>query len=182
MSYFATYTGRKIDFENFKESDVCLEDISHHLSNIQRFGGAVDFKYRYSVAEHCMNVMSAGEHLSKEAARYALMHDAAEAYIGDVVTSFKALLPDYKEIEKHVEDVIFSKYNIDTSHRAQVKEIDSRIMLNEVLAFMPEKYSLYKAQLPDIEPLHMRLEASCVPPQHAKKWFLMHCTWCGIGD
>ena len=182
MTYFATYTGRKIDVKKISADDICLEDIAHHLSNIQRFGGALPFGCVYSVAQHSM-IVAAHVHGNdnEEACRHALLHDATEAYLGDIVTGLKSYLPDYKKIEKRVESIIFEKYNIDTSYKELVKETDTRIVLDEVLEFIPDKYSLYQDQLVGIKPLGVKIDRHH-KPEYTKGWFIRYCKMFNIGD
>jgi hypothetical protein len=84
-----TSSGRFVDPLDADPADIVLEDIAHALANICRFGGHV--KRHYSVAEHSINVARLlsdwgyGPHV----ALHGLMHDAAEAYLGDVVSPIK---------------------------------------------------------------------------------------------
>ena len=81
--WMMTHTGRHVDPLNVRAEDICLEDIAFALSNLCRFGGHVRF---YSVAEHCVRVCRAAP---PELQRAALLHDAAEAYIGDIIRPLK---------------------------------------------------------------------------------------------
>jgi hypothetical protein len=76
-----TYTGKLIDLANFSEEDVRLPDISHALSLISRFTG--HSKCPYSVAQHSVMVSRL---TLPENALWGLLHDASEAYLGDVAT------------------------------------------------------------------------------------------------
>lgn len=183
MSYFATHSGRKIDIKTISVDDICLDDIAHHLSNIQRFGGALPFGSVYSVAQHSMIVTTHayGDDKNEVAARHALLHDATEAYLGDIVTGLKELLPDYRKIEKRVEAIIFEKYNIDTSYKELIKEIDTRLVLDEAKEFVYDKLGLYEAQLPGIKPLNARIDRHH-KPDYTKQWFLRWCKEFNIED
>ncbi len=89
-----TFSGTDISLNHPSSSDVKLIDIAWHLSNTCRFfGGCVDF---YSVAQHSV-IMS--EQAPKEIALAALMHDAAEAYVGDNATPLKTYISDLWTVE-----------------------------------------------------------------------------------
>ena len=78
-----TFTGKMFDFFKPKPETICIEDIAHHLALINRYMGAT--KVPYSVAEHSVrcSLLPVGGPLLN------LMHDAAEAYIGDAVSPQK---------------------------------------------------------------------------------------------
>lgn len=97
-----------------------IKDIAIGLSNICRFGGQI--REHYNVAQHSLIVTSlAPERLKK----VALMHDAAEAYIGDVIKPLKVILGyNYKAIENEFERIIFSKFGIDHNCIELIKPYD----------------------------------------------------------
>ncbi len=105
--YMETYTGRKVSPFDLKEEDICIADIAHSLSLICRFGGHT--KNFYSVAEHSARASEIVEFDLKLA---TLMHDAAEAFLGDVIRPIKYSLPVLQEIEDKVAMVIRNKYSI----------------------------------------------------------------------
>lgn len=59
-----------------------------------------------------------------------LLHDAAEAFTGDIVKPLKIMLPEFAEIEQRIEDLIAAKYGVDFSH-TEVKEIDQAMLIAE---------------------------------------------------
>lgn len=87
----STYTGRDFDLCDPTSWDFHLEDIGRALSNTTRYQGHVDF---YSVAEHCCSVSEwlqeqGHDHLTQY---LGLLHDATEAYIGDIPRPQKKLM------------------------------------------------------------------------------------------
>ena len=116
-------SGNYFDLQDPSASRFEVTDIAHALSNICRFTGHT--KQFYSVAEHSVLCSYLVPH---EDRMVALMHDAAEAFIGDVSSPLKKLLPDYKAIERGVEEHVFSTLGLPYPFPPSVKEAD-RIML-----------------------------------------------------
>jgi len=96
-----------------------ITDIAHHLSNICRFNGATTS--HYSVAQHSVLVSRI---VPPYLALAGLMHDAAEAYVGDLPSPLKALLPDYQDIENNILQTIFEKVGINFPYHNEVKRAD----------------------------------------------------------
>lgn len=90
-----TFTGRQFWPADPRPSDICVEDIAHALSLLCRFGGHC--RSHYSVAQHSVLVSMA---CRREHALIGLLHDAAEAYLGDVIKPVKReLRAVYKPLE-----------------------------------------------------------------------------------
>lgn len=125
-----TWTGIYFDLANPKPEEVRLKDIAQGLSNICRFGGQIN--RFYSVAEHCVLAAMEAEKrgFSKRIIKAVLLHDAAEAYVGDVVKPLKIMLPQFAEIESAVESAIEQRYGVDLSHAA-IKPIDHAMLIAE---------------------------------------------------
>lgn len=121
-----TYTGKLVDLANFREDDVRLPDISHALSIINRFTG--HSKCPYSVAQHSVMVSNLCQ---PEHALWGLLHDASEAYLGDVATPLKNVLPGYRELEEHVQRTIARVFHLPWPMPAAVKEADLRALMGE---------------------------------------------------
>lgn len=92
--FLQSFTGRKIYVTDPRPEDVCIEDIAHALSLICRFGGHA-LKH-YSVAQHSVLVSSL---CTKEHFFAALLHDASEAYVGDMVRPLKRQMPEFAALE-----------------------------------------------------------------------------------
>ena len=98
-------SGVLFDLTNPAGSPMSLQDIAHGLGWVCRFAGQTN--RFYSVAEHCFHVARL---VPVELARVALLHDASEAFIGDVTRPLKALLPDYQAIEARIEAAIAARF------------------------------------------------------------------------
>lgn len=88
-------SGLYFDLLDPQPDQFTLSDIAGALSKICRFGGQID--YFYSVAEHSVHCFDQADRdgASPAVCRLALFHDAAEAFIGDVVKPLKVMLPEY---------------------------------------------------------------------------------------
>jgi hypothetical protein len=131
-SWMQTYTGRQFYPLAALVEDIDPEDIAHALSLICRYGGHVD--RFYSVAEHCV-LMS--HTVAPEHAAWALLHDATEAYVGDMVRPLKHHMPEYRDIEDRLMAVIAKRFGLASATMpAEVKDADNRILLTERAALM----------------------------------------------
>lgn len=119
-----TYTGKHIDIWAMKEEDIDLVDIAHHLSLICRFGGAC--KEFYSVGQHSLLVRELVVNASadKMTQLTALLHDAAEAYIGDLIRPLKYTQPKLIELEKRIMGTISKKFGISGGDYELVNKMD----------------------------------------------------------
>jgi len=127
-----TFHGQTIDLAQPDPSTITLRDISHNLSNLVRFNGST--KYRYSVAQHSIYVSKL---VAPEHALQALMHDAPEAYLGDVVSPLKGMLPAYKEIEINMWHAICLKFKLDPAVTKEVHMADAQAYLQERCTLIP---------------------------------------------
>lgn len=95
-----------------KTDQININDISHALSHLCRFGG--HSKFFYSVAQHSILV---SEYLKREGRSpliqlYGLLHDASEGYLVDLPSPLKKGMPDYVEIEKGLQMIIWDALGI----------------------------------------------------------------------
>jgi hypothetical protein len=124
--WLQTYTGVEFHPLDPRPEDIRIEDISHALSKLCRYGGhCIRF---YSVAEHCVHVASKAPDSLK---LVALMHDAAEAYIVDVPRPVKHLLPQYKAIEERLEAAIAVRFGLVWPFPEEIKRLDNAILADE---------------------------------------------------
>lgn len=113
-----TYTGRAVNFLDLRPEDIDIEDIAHALSMQCRFNGHT--KWFYSVAEHCVHV---SREVDQAFAFEALLHDASEAYIGDMISPIKTISPAFKDIENKVEGAINRRFQISSYYPLQATEV-----------------------------------------------------------
>lgn len=123
-------SGHLFDFLDPHNSEFTIEDVAHGLSLICRYTGQC--RAFYSVAEHSLLVSDIATDYRYE----ALLHDAAEAFIGDVTRPLKQLLPEYKRIETVVEDAVIERFGLDRNYRATVKAADLRVLAAEQVQVM----------------------------------------------
>lgn len=125
--WMQTYTGRRFFPMDPRAEEIDPLDIAHALSLLCRYNGHVD--RFYSVAEHCVLMSYAVRH---EVALWALLHDATEAYVGDMIRPLKGSMPDYRDAEDRVMAAIVERFGLQSLHMpAEVKAADSRILLTE---------------------------------------------------
>ena len=125
-------SGHYFDLADPLPSQFEFADIAGALSKICRFGGHCD--PFYTVAEHCYHCsrVAQGDGRSRDVQLALLMHDAAEAFVGDMVNPLKVMLPDFQEVERRIEKVIAEKFQIDFElHAWCVKEIDRAMLIAE---------------------------------------------------
>jgi hypothetical protein len=138
--WFQTFSGKLVDAENPTPEMVDIQDIAHALSMTCRFGGHCrDF---YSVAEHSLIVCQYGtpplhpqDPSFPRAILALLMHDAAEAYIGDIISPVKYLLRDAHPIEQKWLVAIEQKFNLEerlSQPDQYVKDADLMVLSHEV--------------------------------------------------
>jgi len=126
MTKIVTHYGNIVDLVNPDPSTITLKDIAHNLSRIVRFNGAG--KYRYSVAQHSIYVSNL---VAPQHALPALMHDATEAYLGDVVSPLKQLLPEYIRIERRMWEAICLAFELNPALSHAVHRADRQAYLKE---------------------------------------------------
>ena len=125
-----TYTGLKFWLTNPQPEMICIEDIAHHLAMQCRYDGAT--KTHYSVAQHSVIV---SELLPDNLALSGLLHDAAEAYIGDQTKPYKDLVETRfsLSIEYRITLAIYEKFNAWPIHSPEIKEADEMALRAEAL-------------------------------------------------
>lgn len=130
--WMQTRYGRKFWPLDPRPSEVFIDDIAAQLSKCCRFAGACT--HHYSVAQHSVYV---SREVAPQFALHGLMHDAAEAYCGDLIRPIKLVLPEFKErIELPIERAIFRRFDLQWPMDREVKRADDAVMHAESLQLM----------------------------------------------
>lgn len=126
-SCITTLSGKFFDILKPEEYEYDIEEIATALSNLCRYTGHVT--RFYSVAEHSVLVSCI---VPERLAMAGLLHDASEAYLGDVSSPLKKLLPEYKRIEDRVQRAIAGAFGLgeDLDH-PEVHAADKRMYWQE---------------------------------------------------
>jgi 5'-deoxynucleotidase YfbR-like HD superfamily hydrolase len=127
-AWIQTYTGRAFPIFDPQEDDIDIRDIAHALSQICRFTGHT--REFYSVAQHSVLV---SKHVPPELALQALLHDAPEAYIGDMNRPLKhsGLMDGFKDVEDVLWKAIANAFGVPQEMDAKVKAADNRALFSE---------------------------------------------------
>ncbi len=119
-------SGRRLDLLNPSPLDIEIEDIAHGLARVARWNGQTKGDHAFSVAQHCVLVEALAFHLNPKltsAQRLAaLLHDAPEYVIGDMISPFKAALGlDYKSFERDLEKAIHIRFGMPPKNTAALE-------------------------------------------------------------
>ena len=112
MTWIKTYHNNVFSYERSELNEIYVSDIAHALSKEQRFSGHL--QESWTVGQHTLLVRKLVE-LSggKDKQMFiALHHDSAEAYMKDLPTPLKSLLPDYNQLYKKVENQVAERFDI----------------------------------------------------------------------
>lgn len=135
-----TYSGLHVEIDNPRVELITLRDIAHALAMQCRFNGQC--REFYSVAQHSVLVADlvadfvGGDGKMQLA---ALLHDAAEAYLGDAITPLKAIAPEYRKLEDKWLVAIYNRFGIPTGYRDNkaIKHADLAALMIERRELLP---------------------------------------------
>lgn len=110
-------SGRRLDLLDPSPLDIEIADIAHGLARVARWNGQTKGEHAFSVAQHCILVERFVHELSPRADRairlMALLHDASEYVVGDLISPFKAAVGlDYKDFELRLLSAIYMRFGL----------------------------------------------------------------------
>ncbi|WP_152045774.1 YfbR-like 5'-deoxynucleotidase [Aureimonas psammosilenae] len=108
-------SGRRLDLLDPSPLDIEIEDIAHGLARVARWNGQTRGDHAYSVAQHSLAVEAivAARDSDPLARLAALLHDAPEYVIGDMISPFKAVMGgDYKSVEKRLQAAVHLRFGL----------------------------------------------------------------------
>jgi uncharacterized protein len=110
-------SGRRLDLLEPSPLDVEIEDIAHGLARVARWNGQTRGSHAFSVAQHSVLVerlvTEFSPRLSREARLMALLHDAPEYVVGDLISPFKAAIGvNYKDLELKLQAAIHLRFGL----------------------------------------------------------------------
>lgn len=183
--WMQTYTGKRFYPTAPRQEDVDLNDIAHALSLLCRYNGHV--KTFYSVAEHCVHLSRWiwNETLDANLARWALLHDAGEAYIGDMIRPLKVHMPEFRAVDDRVTATIAAAFDLDgpigqfgLALPDEVKHADTRILLDEKAALLSTPPGAWVVD--ELEPLGVPISGGWTPG-YAEEQYLLCASRLGLG-
>lgn len=121
-------SGRRLDLLDPSPFDIEIEDIAHGIARVARWNGQTVGEHGFSVAQHSLVVEEIAVHLQPALAPrwrlVALLHDAPEYVIGDMISPFKAALGvDYKTFEAKLETAIHVRFGLPALTPEPVKQL-----------------------------------------------------------
>lgn len=110
-------SGRRLDLLNPSPLDIEIEDIAHGLARVARWNGQTTGDHALSVAQHSLLVESIVSELRTDLADKwclaALVHDAPEYVVGDLITPFKSAIGlDYRELEDRLLQAVHVRFGL----------------------------------------------------------------------
>lgn len=163
-------SGHYVDLLNPEPESIDIKSIAAALSKVCRFGG--HSPRFYSVAEHCIHatVLATKSEFTGDALRAVFLHDAAEAYIGDMVKPLKVMIPAYEEFERRIEGAIQVAFDVDFDRwHKTIKRFDRAMLKAEKVSMWPEDAETWSGfgEIPDVA-----VEFQFWTPETAESQFL----------
>ena len=174
-------SGRKLDILSPSPLDIEIEDIALGLSRVTRWNGQTTGAHAYSVAQHSILVeelfTSEYPNLKNKWKLAALLHDAPEYVIGDLITPFKyALNNSYREVEENLMKAIYVRFGLPStipkSIELKIKKIDKSLAWYEAVSVggYKEEEAMQILKKPDLK--HTNQEIVPLSPNTIAEKFL----------
>lgn len=173
-------SGRRLDLLDPSPMDVEIADIAHGLARVARWNGQTIGDHAFSVAQHSVVVEDLCKQLSPAltpAERLtALLHDAPEYVVGDMISPFKAVLgDDYKSVEARLERAIHLRFGLKATTPAKLKKLIKRadhvcawFEATQLAGFQPHEADRFFGAPPE----GITLSLAPQPPNEAQAAFL----------
>lgn len=121
-------SGRRLDILDPSPVDVELSDIAHGLARVARWNGQTIGDYPFSVAQHSVLVLelfrAANPESVPSAQLQALLHDAPEYVMGDIISPFKAAMGgNYKDVEKRLLSAIYLRFSLPATMPSAINKL-----------------------------------------------------------
>jgi uncharacterized protein len=132
-------SGRRLDLLDPSPLDIEIEDIAHGLARVARWNGQTKGDNAFSVAQHCVLVEAIFTHITPSVTPRdrlaALLHDASEYVVGDMISPFKAALGyDYKAFENRLLAAIHVRFGLPANLPAPL--VDSIKSVDRMAAYL----------------------------------------------
>ncbi len=173
-NWMQTSTGGRFYPGAIEQGPIWISDVANGLALTVRYGGQMNINSFYSVAEHSWHLSCYAERQGKNpvTCMAVLLHDAAEAYLGDIPRPLKRLIgPEYGKMEAQLLGRILREYGALAAYLENkdfISEIDTRILKTE-------KHFLFDDDLPwpcdALEELE-GVAICCLEARTAKRLFL----------
>jgi 5'-deoxynucleotidase YfbR-like HD superfamily hydrolase len=121
-------SGRRLDLLDPSPLDIEIEDIAHGLARVARWNGQTRGDHAFSVAQHCVLVerlvCDLNPRLSRQGRLMALLHDASEYVVGDLISPFKAAVGmNYKDLELKLLRAIHLRFDLPATAPAALQTL-----------------------------------------------------------
>ncbi len=166
-------SGRRLDLLDPQPQDIEIADIAHGLARVARWNGQTTGEHAFSVAQHSLLVEALATAADTDAPQdfqlAALLHDAPEYVIGDLISPFKAALGvDYKTFERRLQAAVHRRFGLPETlpadWTAALKRADNLAAWWEATRLAG--FTLEEARLYFAEPAHPGMP----PSQAAAAW------------
>lgn len=175
-NYIQTYSGTRVHHPFNNPLEILTTDIAHSLSQQCRFTGHLH--QFWSIAQHSLCV---ADLVPDEHKKQALLHDATEAYLCDIPTPFKVLMPEYMRMEKDMWELICERYDLPVEMHPSVKEADRILLMTERDAFNPNNRDWSEEYENTPRSFATLGQYILMPPQEVRAMFLERFKeYCGV--